>query len=165
VQIDAVEGAQLRGEQPDLDHGAADAVGVDIVAGAERAQQQQHEPGRHVRQRALQREPDGEADGAEHRDDARRLHAELGEHRDHHEGEDGIANEIGDQWPQRHVDFAVAVEPAPRRGVRPARGEIADDEDRDRADDADAHRHRPVGELRGPDLRLFIHDRVPGSAS
>ena len=63
-------------------------------------QRQQHDAGRDVLQRALQRQSDGQADRADGGDDRRRLDAELAEHHDDDEDQHGIACDLGEEAAQ-----------------------------------------------------------------
>ena len=76
---------KVGGEQAYLLDGAGHRADLDILADTERPQHQQHDAGSDVLQRALQRQADGEADGADGGDDRRRLDAELAEHHDDHQ--------------------------------------------------------------------------------
>ena len=90
--IDAVIGQDVGAEQADLAHRAHHIRDLDLVIDAEGAQEQQHHAGGHIRQRALQRQADGEAGGAQQRDQRGGLHPELAQHRHHGDGENGIAH-------------------------------------------------------------------------
>ena len=88
-QEQAVEGLELADEEADLldlaGH-ARDRRHLDEIAEMERPQPQQHQAGGDIRQRALQGEADGEAGGAEHRQERGGLHAELRQRRDESPG-------------------------------------------------------------------------------
>ena len=58
-----------------------------LVVGAEH---QEHDSGAEVAQRALHREADGEAGGTEDGDEARRLHPELTQGREHRHRQDRV---------------------------------------------------------------------------
>src|SRR5690606_30892378 len=63
-----VGGEKPRVEHADVDHRPGRAAGFDEVARLERLEGEDHHAGGEVRQRILERETDGEARGAEYRD-------------------------------------------------------------------------------------------------
>ena len=124
-----------RREQADLAHRAADAAGLHEMSHAERAQHQQHHAGCDVGERALERETDGEAGGAENRDQTRRLHTELAEHKDDGENQDHIAKQRRDQRLEGGIE-RNACEAARRQPLRPGRANPPNDEDQNAGNDA-----------------------------
>src|SRR3954468_21049074 len=65
----AVVGDEHGAEDLDVDHAAALPGGLDAVADAEVVEQDDHHAGGEVRERSLQREPDGEAGGGDDADE------------------------------------------------------------------------------------------------
>ena len=91
-----VVGHQLGPEQRQLlDHANA-AADLNLVADPEGPEDQQHDSRRQVRERALQGEPDRQAGGADDGDEARRLGAELRQHREQGDGQDQVAREAAE---------------------------------------------------------------------
>lgn len=93
-----VNGDDLGVEHADLLHGAGDVAGGDEVADGKGLGDHQHEAPGDVGQRPLQRQADGEAAGADHRDDGGHGDAENGQRRDadndFHHDVDGVDDEV-----------------------------------------------------------------------
>ena len=167
LEINAVVGAHVGGEQADLVDGARQALGVDVVAGPEGAQEQQHDAGGDVLQRALERQADRQAAGGEQRDDAGGLDPELGQDRDQHEHQDAISHDAADHRLERIVDPRHPVQHPQHAALRPAGHRPADDQDRQRAEHfepvVDHQVDRLVQETQDL-LRLLFHGPSPRHA-
>ena len=73
---DVIVGVQLAVEEIDLARRADDAAGLDPIADMERPEKHQHDAGGEIAERALQRKADGNAQRAQHGDEACRGDAE-----------------------------------------------------------------------------------------
>jgi hypothetical protein len=80
----------------------------------------------------LQCQPDRQTGRAEHRDDAGRLDTELRQHREHRDGEYGIARQAAEEAAQHDVEMRCAARDTCHRAIRPARQPYPDNQDRDR---------------------------------
>ena len=138
--LDVVGRGQLGDEQVDGLDGAGLSPGLDILPDLERAEQEQHDPRRQVAQRPLQGETDGQAGGAEDGDQARRLDAELGEHRQDDEDQDDVADQARQELAERHVHLLDLAQGPVDRPPHRAGDDPADDQDDQAADHA-----QPVG--------------------
>jgi hypothetical protein len=109
------------------------------------------------RERALQREVDGEAGSAEDGEEARRLDAELLQRRKHGEDDDRILDEAREELLKGDVDTPGFAERLFGGARRPAGRQPADDEDRDGADDIEGVGGRDQDDLIDDFVRLFLH--------
>ena len=137
VHIKAVGGPHFRREQPHVDDRAGDPARVDVLVGLERPQQQQHQSGSDVLQRALQGQTDGEACRADHRDNAGGLHADPVQHRDQDERQNRVTHEIGEEPAQGSIDLGRSFQAAHRQISRPPGDDPTDDQNRDRGKDVE----------------------------
>ena len=158
-----IVGVELAVEQVDLAHDADDAAGLDAVADMERPEQHQHDAGGEIAERSLQRQADGDAERAEHRDEAGGGDAEGRQHRAEGEDQDEVADRVRQEERDRAIDALGAHEHALHAAVQEARYPPAEQQDDDRADDAQAirrdQRHQGIGGV-GP-LLFKIHQLRP----
>jgi hypothetical protein len=96
---------QLGPEQRQLFDRADAAADLHLVADPEGPEDQQHNARRQVGERALQGEPDRRAGGADDGDEARRLDAELRQHREQSDGQDQVARQAAEEALQRRVEM------------------------------------------------------------
>ena len=89
---------------------------------------QQHDARRDVAERALQRQADGQAGGAERGEDRGRLDAELLQHRDQGGDDHEIANDAANHQDKSLVDALRALESPARRRGGPAGDNPANDD-------------------------------------
>src|SRR6267154_3035575 len=107
-----------------------------LVADPEGPEDQQHDARRQVGERALQGEPDRQAGGADDGDEARRLDAELRQHREQSDGQDQVAREAAEEALQRRVEMRRPAEHPDHELVGFAREPQPDEQDDDRAERA-----------------------------
>jgi len=122
---------------------------LDDVAHAIGTEQQDHHPGRHVRQGALQGQADGQRGRAEHGDDRGRLHAQLLQHRHQTDGDHRVAHQRGDEALQGRVGIGAmhpAQSPLGHPG-QPAGRPEGDEQDEGGHDQIDGHLAQPVEEM------------------
>jgi len=147
--LDVVEGGDLGEQQVQRLDGALAGRGLDDVADAIGAEQQDHHPGRHVRQGALQGETNGQRGRAQHRDDRGRLHAQLLQHRHQADGDHRIADQRGAEAFQGRVGIVPvhAAQAAADDARRPAGDPEGDQQDQ--GGDHQVHRQlaQPVQEM------------------
>ena len=121
---DVIVGVELAVEQIDLAHRADDAAGLDAVADMERPEQHQHDAGGEIAERALQRQADGDAERAQHGDEAGRGDAEGREHGAEGEDQHDVARAVGEEERDGAVDarrlLAQPDRPRCRAGARPS---------------------------------------------
>ena len=146
VNADTVAGAELGREQAEFADGAGIAGHLDEVAYLERPQEQQHDSGRDILERTLQRQADGEAGRTDDGDDAGGLHAELGQHRNDRDDQDRVADQAGKQRCQHRIEAFDPVETAAGGGAQPSGDPPADNEDEYGLDEAQAVERRHLDE-------------------
>ena len=141
-----VDGAQAGLEHPDLLDRALHAGGLHVVAGAERAQHDQHHARGDVGQRVLQRQADRQAGRAEHCQHRGHRHADLLQGRDHHHHHHRRVGDVAQEAAQG--DFHVGAGHDPLQRARQPLGQPqADQQDRQGAEQGQALGLRPGGQL------------------
>jgi thioesterase domain-containing protein len=135
-----VQRVEQRREGAELHDAAGEVAGLDVVAGLEGTEEQQHHSRREVRERALERQADGEARGAEDGDQRRGLDSDHAEHGDDGDRDQQVVGEVPDQAGQRRIQLAAQQQPA-HGPPRDARG----DETRNQQHHAAEHLEPPGG--------------------
>jgi len=124
---------QFGGEKVQHLDSAGNAAGFDEVTDAERAEQNQHEPGRNIAQRALQSQADRQTDGAEDGNEARRLNAKLTEDGNDRDRQDKISRRRCGQCRDHFIDFSAATHHPQDDCFHPFGRNPADNENKDGA--------------------------------
>ena len=101
-----VQGLELTGEQLDLLHHAVDARHLHVVADLEGTEDQQHDAGGEVAERALEGQADREAASRDEPGEAGRLDAKDAHAAERDARQDGVAHEVGEEARQRQVELA-----------------------------------------------------------
>src|SRR5216683_516891 len=155
-----VVAVDLRVEQVDHARLAGDAASLDAVADVERPEQDQHDPGSKIAERALQGESDGDAECTQDGDEARSGDAEGRQNRHEGEHQRRISHAVAEEEHHGTVDARRLFAEAHYRRIKKTRGHPSDDQDDDGAHDAQAvgrdHGDGRVGRV-GP-LGFEVHD-------
>ncbi len=88
-----VDGTHGGGENLHVQHGTGHAAQIDILTRTERAEHDQQNPRRQVRERALQRQTNGQTGGTEHGDNRSGLHAHATQRGNQRKSNDRIAHQ------------------------------------------------------------------------
>jgi hypothetical protein len=102
----------------------------------------------------LQRQPDGEGDCADGRDDRCGLHAELAEHHDHDQSEDDVSCYLGEELPQCVIEARQLAQTGEDGSLDQAGGEIAQNDKDKRPKDREG-----IGDHQCPDGVKSAADR------
>ena len=152
--LDILRRCEFGREKRQIFHRSRNAARLDIVPGAEGPEDEQHHPRRDIGKRALQRKADGETGGAQQRDQACRLHAEFGEHREYGEYQYEVAHGIAEKVFQHLVHLRRARQRPHRPCAHPAGKPDTENENEDRRGEVE----RPV-EKHGKQNIELVPDR------